>query len=169
MKNVAFLFAFYLLCACQTAHTPEEVDLTKINWLSLEEAQEMNKKNPKKILVDMYTHWCGPCKLMDRSTFTNAEVIKHVNENYYAVKFNAESPDPVSFKGQTFSNPGYNAQKGPNRRNSRHQFTASLNLRGYPTLVIFDQNLKQLRSIVGYKKPAQLLQALEIVAASNVR
>ena len=32
-----------------------------------------------------------------QNTFYNKDVIKYINENYYAVKFNAESPKDVTF------------------------------------------------------------------------
>ncbi|MEM8906378.1 MAG: thioredoxin fold domain-containing protein [Bacteroidota bacterium] len=160
MKNVSFLLLLFLFAACNQPTAQEPIDNSKINWLTLEEAQAKNKKQPKKLLVDMYTHWCGPCKMMERSTFTDPEVIKHVNTNYYAVKFNAESADPVTFKGKAFANPNYDASRGANRRNYPHQFTQSLGLRGYPTLVIFDPKLNVAQKIVGYKRAPQLLQAL---------
>ena len=161
MKNVPFLLLLFFFAACSSPSAQEKVDNTKINWLTLEEAQEQNKKNPKKILVDMYTHWCGPCKMMDRSTFVDAQVIEHINKNYYAVKFNAESSDPVKFNGKDFANPNFDPAKGPNRRNYPHQFAQSLNLRGYPTLVIFNQDLTVKERIVGFKRAPQLMQALQ--------
>ena len=33
----------------------------KINWMTFAEAIEAQKKVPKKILMDVYTTWCGPC------------------------------------------------------------------------------------------------------------
>ena len=42
-----------------------------INWVSLEEALELQKKAPKKIMIDVYTVWCGPCKMLDKNTFQN--------------------------------------------------------------------------------------------------
>jgi thiol-disulfide isomerase/thioredoxin len=57
--------------------------------MSIEEAVEAQKKEPKKIMMDVYTKWCGPCKMMMANTFTNADVIEYLNANY-AVKFDAE-------------------------------------------------------------------------------
>ena len=37
-------------------------------------------------MMDVYTKWCGPCKMMMANTFTNANVIEYINANYYAVK-----------------------------------------------------------------------------------
>ena len=35
-----------------------------VNWVSLDEAIALQKKKPKKIIIDMYTVWCGPCKMI---------------------------------------------------------------------------------------------------------
>ena len=113
----------------------------------------------------MYTHWCGPCKMMMRSTFTDAEVIKHVNENYYAVKFNAESGEPVKFKDQEYSNPRFDASRPQNRRNAPHEFTSAMGIRGYPTLLILDEKLNVIQKIVGFKKAPQLLPQLNALAS----
>ena len=51
----------------------------KVNWLSLEKAQELQKKVPKNIIMDIYTDWCGPCKLMDKNTFQNPDVAQYLN------------------------------------------------------------------------------------------
>ena len=40
--------------------------------------------------MDMYTVWCGPCKMLDKNTFHNKDVADYINKYYYAVKFNAE-------------------------------------------------------------------------------
>ena len=61
----------------------------KIEWMSFSEAQEAQKKEPKKIFMDVYTEWCGPCKtllpVLDEvasETGENASVFKvNVDEN----------------------------------------------------------------------------------------
>ncbi|MGB2404834.1 MAG: thioredoxin family protein, partial [Flavobacteriaceae bacterium] len=58
----------------------------EINWLTLPEALEAQKAEPKKIFMDVYTIWCGPCKLLDRNTFSNKDVIRYINTHFYAVK-----------------------------------------------------------------------------------
>ncbi|GAL73053.1 thioredoxin family protein [Jejuia pallidilutea] len=59
-------------------------------------------------MMDVYTVWCGPCKMLDKNTFRNPDVIDYVNKNYYAVKFNGEGNDVVSYKDNSYANPGYN-------------------------------------------------------------
>ena len=51
-----------------------------VSWYSFEEAQELNKKEPKKLLVDVYTKWCGPCKMMMKQTFGNKWIADYINK-----------------------------------------------------------------------------------------
>lgn len=75
---------------------------TKINWISFDELELAYAANPKPILVDVYTDWCGWCKKMDKDTYQNTKLVNYVNDKYYAVKFNAESKDSVRFNGKTY-------------------------------------------------------------------
>ena len=126
----------------------------KINWMTFSEAIEAQKKAPKKILMDVYTTWCGPCKLMDKNTFGNPDIIRIINENYYAVKFNAEGNSTVNYKGKDYKNPGY--VEGKYGRNSSHNFTRYLGVYAYPTIVFFDDNTNPIAPITGYLTPQQI-------------
>ena len=99
--------------------------------------------------------------MMMRNTFTNADVISYINANYYAVKFDAESPDPIAYQDRTFENPGWN----PNARgrNSTHQLPRALGVNAYPTLVYFDENATVITPIPGYKTPQQLELYLRVL------
>jgi thiol:disulfide interchange protein len=39
---------------------------TGIKWMTWDQAQVQMKKQPKKVWVDVYTDWCGWCKVMDK-------------------------------------------------------------------------------------------------------
>ncbi|MDP6922076.1 MAG: thioredoxin fold domain-containing protein [Lutibacter sp.] len=126
----------------------------KIQWMSLEEAVEAQKIVPKKIITDAYTHWCGPCKMLDKNTFGNKDVATYINEHYYAVKFNAEGNSRINYKGQVFENPGYDPSK--KGRNSTHQLTSYFQINAYPTLLFFDEKGEVISPIRGYQTPRQL-------------
>ena len=90
----------------------KEVSNKEIQWLSFDELQVAMKKNPKKVFMDVYTDWCGWCKKMEKSTFTNPDVIKYINEHYYAIRFNAEQKEPIRFMGKTYElKPGSNTNE----------------------------------------------------------
>lgn len=127
----------------------------KINWVTLEEAVALQKKSPKKIMMDVYTNWCGPCKMLDKNTFQNKDVADYVNENYYAVKFNAEGNENVNFNGQEFSNPNYNPALS-NRRNSAHELSRYFEIQAFPTIVFLDEKANLIFPLKGYKTPEQI-------------
>lgn len=127
----------------------------EINWVTLEEAIELQKKEPRKIIMDFYTNWCGPCKLLDKKTFKNKDVVNYINENYYAVKFNAEGNDVVVFKGREFTNPRYLAERA-NRRNYSHQLSQYFGVRAFPSIVYLDEKGDVITKIEGFQTPQQL-------------
>ena len=127
----------------------------EINWMSLNDVAEAQKTNPKNVLIDVYTNWCGPCKLMDKNTFSNPDIIRIINKNYYAVKFNAEGNETVKFMNKVFTNPNFDSTK-TQRRNSSHQFTQFLGVNAYPSTLFFDSEMNYLTPVRGYLNPKQI-------------
>ena len=121
-----------------------------INWVTMDKALELQKNTPKNIMIDIYTTWCGPCKMLDKNTFTNKDLITFVNANYYAVKFNAEGNESVNYKNRLFENPNYDPAKAK-RINSAHQFSQYLGVSAYPTIVFLDDNAELIAPIPGYQ------------------
>ena len=130
----------------------------EINWMTFSEAVELNEKSPKKIFIDVYTDWCGWCKRMDQTTFLDPAVVEYMNENYYAVKFDAERNDTIDFAGYTFINEG-----GMNGRKGTHQLAAAL-LQGrlsYPSYVFMDGKNQLLTVVPGYLEVKDILPILK--------
>lgn len=143
------------------------VSAQKINWMTMNEALELQKTTPKKIFMDVYTTWCGPCKMLERDTFSNKDVIEYVNKNYYAVKFNAEGTEEITFEDFTYTNPNY--QEGRKGRNATHFFADALKLRGYPSLVFFEDDGALIQAVPGYKTPPQLEIFLKMIATNDYK
>ena len=137
----------------------------EINWMTMNEALAAQQENPKKIVMDVYTTWCGPCKLMDRNTFSNNDVINYINDNYYAVKFNAEGTEEITFEDFTYTNPNY--QEGRKGRNTTHFFADALKLQGYPSMVFFKSDGSLIQAIPGYKTPSQLEIYLKMIGTDD--
>ena len=96
----AIIYSFTPFSADSQKSTEIEADVVK--WYTWDEAVKANEKAPKKFMIDLYTHWCGWCKRMDKTTFSDPKVAKYLNENFYPIKFNAEQKEEITFQGQTF-------------------------------------------------------------------
>ncbi len=131
-----------------------------IHWMSFTEAMAKRQMAPKKIFIDMYTDWCGWCKRMDANTFSHPEVIKYMNQHFYAVKFNTEKEGPIAVGDTTYKlNPQYG-------RNGTHELAVEL-LQGklsYPTFVFLDERFNLLSPLPGYQTPDQIEPVLRFFA-----
>ena len=88
-----------------TSENDKKTTNDKIHWISFDEAIKLNSGYPKKkILIDVYTDWCGWCKKMDAVTFSNPVIASYINEHYWAVKLNAEGYDTIIYNGVTYTN-----------------------------------------------------------------
>ena len=148
-----------ILLTLLIAFSAVAVQAQEIKWMTLDEALEAQQKNPKPIFMDVYTDWCGPCKMLDKNTFHDKDVVDYISKNFYAVKFNAEGNESVTYKGKKYSNPNYVANR--RGRNSVHEFTYFLKVRAYPSMMIFDSKGNVKEPIIGYHKPDELLAALK--------
>jgi thioredoxin-related protein len=114
--------------------------------MKFEEAVAANANNPKMILVDVYTDWCGWCKKMDKDTFTDPRVVAHLKKNFYAVKLNAEDTKRrFPFMGKTFS---------------EAEMAVAMRVNSYPNFVVIEPGLQNLAQLPGYREPAAFLAGL---------
>jgi thioredoxin-related protein len=143
MKRLAIFIA---LITSQLGFAQEQTaSLPEVEWMTIEEAYALSKENPKKILIDVYTDWCGWCKRMDKTTYANAEIVKYINENYYPVKFDAEQKEDITILDNTFKF----VESG---RNGYHELAVAL-LNGklsYPTTVFLDEGFQLIQPVPGY-------------------
>jgi thioredoxin-related protein len=158
MRTLLFIFAF-LPFSLAAQGTGAKAPAKGIQWMSIEEAQAQAKKDPKPLMVDVYTNWCGPCKMLDARTFSDPKLAEFVNKNFYPVKFNAESGDPVTWKGEKLENPDFNPAMTAGRNGTHHLTYAIANVNGriaYPTVVYLDSDLNVLAPVQGYLTPEQM-------------
>lgn len=102
------------------------------SWQALlSEAQ----KQKRLIFVDFYTVWCGPCKMLERYTFSNPEVGDYVEKNYLAYRVDAEKGDGVRLADQ-------------------------YRIRAYPTIVFLDPQGNEIGRHVGYADAPTFLNIL---------
>jgi outer membrane protein OmpA-like peptidoglycan-associated protein len=135
----------------------------KITWHSFEDAIKLNSENHKMVFIDIYTDWCGWCKVLDKSTFPDTTIIRLMNKYFIAVKLNAERKDTVVFNGYTFVNPNPDGYRSP------HQLASSL-LKGklmYPSMCFLDDSVRLITTVQSYLKPNELEPILEYIGSEK--
>jgi thioredoxin-related protein len=135
-----------------------------IKWMTWKQLQEAEKTEHRKVFVDVYTGWCGWCKRMDASTFKNPEIVKYVNDNFYAVKFDAETREDINFRGKNYKYVSQGMQ-------GYNELAAEIlnNQMSYPTSVYFDENLDEIFPVPGYQESKMFESVLNYVASDSYK
>lgn len=138
MKYLSVITIVFALIASSFVWSPSNNDEAGINFetLSFDEAIQKAKKENKLIFLDAYAVWCGPCKMMDRTTFKDKEVGEVFNENFINIKIDME-------KGE-----------GP-------AIAKKYQVRAYPTMMLINGDGKVEKRILGAVRNTQLLSEVK--------
>lgn len=121
-----------------------------IKWHSIDQAIQLASQEPRVLVIDVYTDWCGWCKRMDATTFSDPEVVEIMNEHFYPVKLDAEGKEDIVIGDRTF-------KFVDNGRRGYHEIAVVVT-RGrlsYPTISYVDAQGKVLEAAPGYKTADQ--------------
>lgn len=165
MKNklIPFLLVVATLWSCSISYGQVgKKSGDGINWMTWSEVENALEKEKKKVFVDVFTDWCGYCKKMDKTTFKDKGIVTYINENFYAVKFDAEQKETITLDGNKYKyiksgKRGYN------------QLAADL-LKGrlsYPTIVFLNDDLSLIQPIPGYMDAKKMEVIVTYFAENN--
>ena len=108
---------------------------------TLEEAKKRAQQENKLIFIDLYTTWCGPCKLMKKNTFTNPELGEFFNKNFISLYIDAEKEGKKLAK--------------------KHE------IKNYPSFLFLDKNGELIQYDYGFYNAKQFLNIGESVIAKR--
>lgn len=130
-----------LTCAARPAEKP-----VKLQWMSIDEVPASLQKEKRPLLIDLYTDWCGWCKVMDQKTYSDKRVADYISRKFYAVKVNAETRNVIRWDTKSYSfNPQY-------RSNDFAIYLTGGRLQ-FPTTVFIPGDGSQPQAIPGYLQP----------------
>ena len=126
----ATTLCFALICTASAWAEPGFLDLT------YEQALKKAAKEHKHVFIDFYTTWCGPCKMMNDTTFKDPGVVKWLSEKAVALKIDAEAQEEIALKH---------------------------GIDGYPTLVFLKPDGSEFERLSGYIPADDLKRAFRLV------
>lgn len=118
-----------------------------IDWLSIEEVQAKMESEPKDVFIDIVADWCKWCKVMDKNTFADQEVISFVSNNYYAVRLDYESVEEIDFLGKKLV---------------AKDLAQSWGVQDLPTVVFWKKGFEEKFLSKGYQDQKQFLETLQL-------
>lgn len=125
--------------------------------LTFDEALKTAKKENKKVIVDVYTDWCGWCKKMDKDAYSNSDIKEIIEDDFILVKLNAEGSGTNNFKGKSYTDA---------------ELASYFQVTGYPTTVFLDSKGKiiefnygkyKMNNLPGYYPAKDFKKVLEYI------
>lgn len=108
---------------------------TNLKWKSFDAGLAEAKKTNKKVLIDVYTDWCGWCKKMDAATYADKDVSQYLGERYVLVKLNAESSKKLLYRDKEYT---------------ERELAAAFGISGYPSTLFLRADGEPITVYPGY-------------------
>lgn len=119
-----FLHYFFLVSLVMTISNSTFAEGINFEDLTLKQGIEKAKKENKKLFIDVFATWCGPCKYLSKKVFIDQELGEFINENFIALKIDGEKGEGITLM-------------------------SDYSLQSYPTMLFMDTDRSLMRKIVG--------------------
>lgn len=137
--------------------------LSQMKTGTFSDLEPLMKKDPKPVIIHLYTDWCSVCKMEKYNLNKDKEAVDLVNDNFYLVNFEAEkTKEKITFQGKEF---GYL----PNGSSGIHELALALSRNKdqpvYPLWIVLDKDQKLVYYHEGMLKPETMKQKLLEISA----
>jgi thiol:disulfide interchange protein len=105
------------------SETPAGSAGSAFHALTLDQALAKARDDDKLVMVDFYTEWCGPCKMLDAQTWKDAKVQDWLRTKTIAIKLDAEKES---------------------------KWSDQYKIAGYPTMVFLKPDGSEVGRLVGF-------------------
>ena len=149
LKSIKYLVSFFIIALVSQSAQSQE--------LTFEGALEKAKSENKKVIVDIYTDWCGWCKKMDKDVYENKSIKKITDKSFVIYKLDAEGSDKIKYNGTEYS---------------ETDLALFFEAQGYPTTVFLEPDGKiieykynnyTMKNLPGYFKADEFKKMLKFI------
>ncbi len=119
-----------------------------VAWMKYDQALAKAKKENKHIIVNFTTSWCGWCKKMKASTYSNPLVVKTLSEKFVAAKVDGDSYDVLKLTEGDITEKGLTLQYG---------------VKGYPTTWFLEPSGAKIAPAPGFVDSTAMQMILDYV------
>lgn len=135
----------------------------QVNWITFEELVLKMRSDPKPVLIFIHTDWCMFCALQEHNTFGDPQVVKEINQHFYALRLNGEEKHDITFLNKTY-------RYRPTGASSGYHELAELLARqngvvSFPTTIILSKNFQVLDIHSGLLKAEEIKLTINAIIA----
>jgi thioredoxin-related protein len=114
----------------------------KLEWLAFDAATQKATSQNKHMIVDVYTTWCGWCRIMEKQTYGDPEVSAYLKQNFVLVKVNGESASKMHWQGKELT---------------EREFARAVGVTGYPATYFLKPNADMLGGVSGFVRSPEFM------------
>ena len=114
----------------------------KLEWLAFDAATQRASSQNKHVIVDVYTTWCGWCRVMEKQTYADPEVSAYLKQNFILAKVNGESSSKMHWQGKELT---------------ERDFARTVGVTGYPATYFLKPNSDMLGGVSGFVRSPEFM------------
>jgi thioredoxin-related protein len=126
----------------KAAAKPSDKAPDKLEWLAFDAATQKANSQNKHMIVDVYTSWCGWCRIMEKQTYGDPEVSAYLKQNFVLVKVNGESSSKMHWQGKELT---------------EREFARAVGVTGYPATYFLKPNADMLGGVSGFIRSPEFM------------
>jgi thioredoxin-related protein len=121
-----------------------------VEWKSFDKGLKDAQASRKYSFVDVYTQWCGYCKMLEHNTLTHKAVLAELGKNFVSIKLDAESEEEVMWQG---------------KKMSKRELAARWGVEGFPTMLFLNSKGEIIGSFPSYAEADLMINLLKYISS----
>lgn len=142
IRTIVFALSTLRLFILPSLLTAQDTVGVKFEDKLLKEILDIAKARHKRVFVDCYTTWCGPCRKMANDVFPQKILGDYMNNAFVSVKIDMEKGEGVDLVKQW-------------------------DIHSYPTFLVLDADGREQFRLMGYFEPQAMIDTLNVILLNN--